>query len=77
MTYSTENVLHQSPGARFSVAIADAVMNQVQSFAASLSRATLRRRTANELQRLSDHQLRDIGIHRGDIAQLADSLVKY
>ena len=76
MTYSTENVLHQSAGVRFAIAVADAIANHVQSFAASFYQASLRRRTINELQRLSDHQLRDIGVHRGDIAELADSLVE-
>jgi uncharacterized protein YjiS (DUF1127 family) len=37
----------------------------------SLKRWNMRRRTANALERLDDHMLRDIGVMRGEIAAVA------
>lgn len=45
--------------------------NWVDRFTKRIKREQLVRQTANELEKLSDRELRDIGIHRGMIRSIA------
>jgi uncharacterized protein YjiS (DUF1127 family) len=51
-----------------------AASNLFQKLAQWHTRSTLARQARQELQALSDTELKDIGLHRGDIGNLADDI---